>query len=147
MSSFYRQANCGTEKGGSLGKPHIQWVVSFNSWFESWNLTNSQLWLWRCWLPMNQSSEPEKQTVVIIVRRCIVYTSWLKKRFGRWVTLAIESISQVSTTETKERIISTWLHLMYPETKRLFFSCITGSAWSRYTNSRTRISFQRFQFF
>ena len=54
------------------------------------------------------------------IRRCIVYTSRLKKRFGRRVTLAIESISQVSTTETKERIISTWLHLRYQETKKTF---------------------------
>ena len=94
--------------------------VSGRAGLESWNLTNSQLWLWRCWSPVNQSSEPEKQTVVIIIRWCIVYASRLKKRFGRWVTLAIESISQVSTTETKERIISTWLHLRYPETKKDF---------------------------
>ena len=115
--SFYRWPNCGTEKAGNR---QASQSVSGRAGFESWNLTNSQLWLWRCWLSVNQSSEPEKQTMVIIVRQCIVYTSWLKKRFGRWVALAIESISRVSTTETRERIISTWLHLRYPEMKKTF---------------------------
>lgn len=40
-------------------------------------------------------------------KKVIVYTSKVKKGFGRWVTLATESISQVSTVEAEERIIST----------------------------------------
>lgn len=94
--------------------------VSGRARFESRSLINSELWLWRHWPPVNQPSEPKKQTVIIIARGCVVYTSKLKKGFGSWVTLAIESISQVSTTETKERFISTWLHFRFPDTEKAF---------------------------
>lgn len=83
--------------------------------------------------------------MIIYKRVCCWHISakeriWKVGCFGYWVN------NQVSAVKGKERIISTWLRFRFPDTNQ-FFSCISGSAWRRYTNSSTRISIQTLLFF